>query len=290
MVQFNFEAIGTHWQIDIYQDISSFKEEEILVSVKNRIEIFDKTYSRFRTDSLVTEMSKKVGIYILPDDAKEMLAVYRDLYIRTNGHVTPLIGNIISDAGYDAEYSLKQKKDLFEAPKWENVIEYVYPALTVKQPVLLDFGACGKGYLVDIVGGVIEACGIFQYCIDAGGDILHKGPNSIRVGLENPENNTQALGIYTLQNGSICGSALNRRKWENFTHVINPKTLTSPKEILAVWVATQTALVADALATGLFFESAKAFRDRYDFEYLIVRSDFSIEKSPNFSNELFMLG
>ena len=40
----------------------------------------------------------------------------------------------------------------------------------MKQAAMLDFGAAGKGYLVDIVGQVLENHGIKNYVIDAGGD------------------------------------------------------------------------------------------------------------------------
>ena len=69
MPQFDFGAIGTTWHIDVYQEISDSKKSEIFGYIQNRIEIFDKAYSRFRSDSLVTEMSQKSGEYVLPDDA-----------------------------------------------------------------------------------------------------------------------------------------------------------------------------------------------------------------------------
>ena len=109
MAQFNFKAIGTTWKIDIYEKFS----DEILSHIMARIELFDKAYSRFREDSLVTEISKSAGNFTLPDDAKLMMDLYRDLYVRTDGLVTPLIGQLISDAGYDAKYSLKAKEKFY---------------------------------------------------------------------------------------------------------------------------------------------------------------------------------
>ena len=286
MTQFNFEGIGTKWQIDIYKKLSEVEGKEILAFVKNRIETFDKTYSRFREDSIVIKMSKEAGTFLLPEDAKPMLHLYYDLYKITDGFFTPLVGNLLSDAGYDAKYSL-QKKDLRKVPSWEKIISYNFPNIKIKKPAILDFGAGGKGYLVDLVGEVLQENNIFEYCINAGGDILHKDKTPIRVGLENPENTEQVIGVYTLQNGSICGSAGNRRAWGDFTHIMNPKTLTSQKNILAVWVIAKTTFLADSLATCLFFVSAKKLADYYDFEYVLVRSDFSVEKSRNFSGELF---
>ena len=287
MAQFDFKAIGTSWHIDIPRELSSEEEASLLSRIMERIELFDKAYSRFRADSLVTEMSQKAGTYKLPEDADPMMKIYRELYLRTDGLVTPLIGNLISDAGYDPEYSLVQKKPLEAPPKWNDAIEYDPPNLIVKKPVMLDFGAAGKGYLIDIVGGVLEKNGISEYCIDAGGDILHKGEGKIRIGLENPQNLKEVIGVMNLANGSIAGSSGARRAWGDYTHIINPKTLASPRDILASWAVAETALVADALATCLFFVAPETLSSAYDFEWAVVRGDRSLQVSDGFPGEFF---
>ena len=289
MMQFNFDGIGTRWVIDIYQELTKDKENAILAEVKNRIELFDKAYSRFRDDSLVTKMSKETGTFLLPEDAEPMLQLYHDIYKYTDGLVTPLVGNLLSDAGYDAKYSLRQKKELEAVPAWDEVIEYNFPNLLIKKPYILDFGAAGKGYLVDLVGLVLKTNNIFEYCIDAGGDILHKNKTPIRIGLENPENTKEIVGVYTFQNKSIAGSAGNRRVWGDFTHIVNPKTLAPERDIIAVWVVAESGLLSDMLATCLFFVRADVLNDKYDFEYMLIKKDHSFEKSDNFSAEIFGL-
>jgi len=286
MTRFTFEAIGTSWRIDIDAKLSSLQEAELLSSIKKRIDEFDKAYSRFRKDSLVTEMSQKSGTYELPDDAPAMLDLYKELYDLTEGKLTPLIGNVISDAGYDASYSLKQKKELETPPFWNEVLEYNHPKLTMKKPAILDFGAAGKGYLIDIVGEVIESKGISAYLIDAGGDIRHRGTEAIKVGLENPDDFKQVIGVFELKNGSICGSAGNRRRWDKFTHIIDPKTLNSPTEIVATWVAADSTLLADGLATALFFVEPEKL-GKFRFEYVIIYSDRSFKASDSFKGSMF---
>lgn len=283
-----FEAIGTAWQIDIDAPLSSAEAERLRGRIMARIEEFDKTYSRFRADSVVTAMSRDAGVFALPDDARPMLGLYCDLYEKTGGLFTPLVGDMLSDAGYDAEYSLRQKRELAAAPSWDEALEYRHPNITVKKPVLLDFGAAGKGYLVDLVAVVIEREGYFAYCIDAGGDILAKGMQSIRVGLEDPEDPARAVGVATLADRSICGSAGNRRAWGDFKHIINPKTLVSPRGVLAVWVVAATGMLADALATCLFFVPPLTLAGFYEFEYVLVRSDRSVEISAGFPGEVFV--
>jgi len=216
-----------------------------------------------------------------------MLNLYRELYDLTDGFFTPLVGNLLSDAGYDAKYSLEKKRELTAPPTWEEALEYHHPKLLIKKPALLDFGAAGKGYIIDIVGGLLEDNNIFEYCIDAGGDILYKNKTPMRIGLENPEDVVQVIGVYTLNNGALCGSAGNRRAWGKFNHIMNPKTLESATEIIAVWVNSERAMLADALTTCLFFVPSKILQEHYKFEYCLLRKDFSIEKSENFSDEFF---
>ena len=57
--------------------------------------------------------------------------------------------------------------------------------------------------------------------------------------------------------------------------------------ILATWATSKTALIADAMATCLFFVSNKLLLKDYDFEYLVLYADRSIEVSSKFPIELF---
>ncbi len=284
---FRFEAIGTSWFIELYHVLSEAEHRELLQVILKRIDEFDKNYSRFRGDSLVTRMAKKAGTYALPTDAHLMLNMYRNLYESTDGLVTPLIGQVLSDAGYDAEYSLKSKK-MSSPPSWDEVLKVGPSHLTLKQPALLDFGAAGKGYLVDIIGELLETRGFSSFCIDAGGDILYRHPTArLDVGLEHPGDPSLAIGVAHLQNQALCGSAGNRRAWGEYHHIFNPKKLISVREIQAVWVVAESALLADGLATALFFAPAERLHKQYTFEYALVRADETLEHSTQFPAEFF---
>ncbi len=302
-----FEAIGTAWQIDIDEELSAERQAALLTKIMERIEAFDRTYSRFHDDSTVMELwrqSRQPGcrgdnpvVIGFPEDAGPMLDVYRKLYDATNGAFTPLIGQVMSDAGYDATYSLVSKP-LTKPPSWDDVLSVSPPSpfkgegrgevyVSVSRPVLLDFGAAGKGYLVDLVAEIVVSFGIASFCVDAGGDIVCRGSEPTRVGLENPLATDEAIGIATIQNASICGSAGNRRAWGEFHHTIDPRTLTSPRHVLATWAIASTALVADALATCLFLVPADDLKTVYTFDYVVLFADGTVERSPSAPVELF---
>ncbi len=287
--QYEFEAIGTKWVIDIGTQTTKISQEDLLRNIHNRISKFDKTYSRFRTDSLVSQISRTAGIYNFPADAKLLFSAYRKFYELSGGAVTPLIGKTMEEAGYDASYSLKPKL-LTSLPEWDEVLYFENNHLTVKQPVMLDFGAAGKGYLVDIIGELIESYEINNFCIDAGGDILQKSITNdpIKIGLENPKQQDEVIGIAEITNKSLCGSAGNRRKWEGYNHIINPVNLKSPENIIAVWTVANCALFADGLATCLFFTEPAQLKSHFDFEYLIIYKDMTFEHSANFPAKIYL--
>jgi thiamine biosynthesis lipoprotein len=233
-------------------------------------------------------MSKRVGTYQLPVDAKPLLDMYRKLYQLTDGAVTPLIGATMESTGYDAGYSLKPGT-VVAPPSWDEALEYDFPYLTVKQPVLLDFGAAGKGYLTDIVGTIIEWHGVRNYYIDAGGDILYSTVSGqpVDIALEHPTDPESAIGIAHLLGGSLCGSSGSRRSWGKYHHTIDPRSLESPTTLAAVWVTADSGLVADGLTTALYFTGPDKLERTFDFEYAVLRSDMALGHSDGFPADFF---
>lgn len=284
----SFDAIGTTWSIDVTSKVTELEWRKLGEDIAACIAEFDKTYSRFRKDSWVTKLAHRAGTYELPDDAEPLLSFYKQLYDATGGLVTPLIGQVMNDAGYDARYSLTSKV-LSRPPKWEEVISCSGNTLSMERPALLDFGAAGKGYLVDIVGGIIQSAGITEYVINAGGDILHKtaAGQSIEVGLENPFDTSQAVGIVALSNQSLCASAGSRRAWGRYHHLINPQTLKPVQEIAATWAVADNAMLADGLATALFFVPPQTLIKTFKFRYAVLYDDMGLEYSKDLPVTLF---
>ena len=285
-MHWTFQAIGTSWVIDA--DLpAQVSETTIQTSIRERIADFDVVYSRFRPDSLISTIAKSPGTYTFPADADKLFYFYRQLYEVTRGAVTPLIGQTLVDAGYDAAYSLQPKAQLTSPKRWSQVLTWQAPELTVTEPVLLDVGAAGKGYLVDLVSELIEARGVHTYCVDAGGDMRQRGQQPLAVGLENPLETTEVIGVVALQNLSLCGSAGNRRSWDKYHHTIDPRSLTSPDEIIATWVIAHDTLTADGLATALFFCAPVELLAIAPFAYCYVKKNGEAIRSPNFPAQMF---
>ena len=280
---YSFEALGTQWSIE-----SSVAMSVLLKAmIQDRIETFDSTYSRFRKDSLVNRIAHKAGEYTFPPDAQKLFDFYKDLYGRTDGKVTPLIGDALVRAGYDAQYSFEQHPQA-EVPGWVEAMEWSGTDLVTTQPVTIDVGAAGKGYLVDMIGSLLDEHSIDEYVIDASGDLKHKGSSKNIVGLEHPRDPTKVIGTVNVQNKSLCASASNRRKWgEGMHHIFDPDTIAPTRDIIASWVIADDTLTADGLATALFFVGPEELYEQYEFQYVRMHADGAIDYSSHFEGELF---
>lgn len=278
-----FEALGTQWEVASSRPLSQNVETEIT----NLIERFDAVYSRFRADSTVRLVAKKPGEYTFPDSIQTLLGLYDELYVLTDGKVTPLVGKTLETAGYDEHYSLKPSARIAGVPNYDEVVSRHGTEVTLKEPVLLDFGAAGKGQLVDLVVTQLLEFGHTDFIVDASGDLRIVGEWSEQIGLEDPRDSTQVIGAMHLSNKALCASAVNRRVWGDWHHVVDPHTKLPTKEIIATWVVADTALLADGLATALFFTSPQTLATKYTYEYVRVHASGAVEYSDYFAKGMF---
>lgn len=279
---FQFEAIGTQWSIETQRPL----EPEMRLAIANTIDSFDQLFSRFRKDSIITDMSLQVGTYAFPDWTLPLWKWYESLYRMSDGKVTPLIGGALEKAGYDAAYSFIAKPQT-TITSWEEVIERNGAVITMKQPALLDLGAAGKGFLVDCIARVLDEAGQGSYMIDASGDIRHKGTHPDTVGLEHPTDPNKIIGSIQLNNRSLCASAINRRRWgSDMHHVFDPDRLSPIYEVVATWVIADDTMTADGLATALFFVDPDQLTSAGAFDFLRVHADGTLDYSKAFEGQL----
>lgn len=279
-----FEAIGTAWRIDTPAPLSEDALERILA----RIDEFDRAYSRFRPDSLVTRLAANGGAIDLPEDAVPLLDLYARLYGLTDGALTPLVGASLERLGYDAEYRLVPSGPALPSPRWEDSLTVEGARVTAAEPVLLDVGAAGKGYLVDLVAAELVSLGFPESTVDGSGDLRHSGEDPLRVALEHPYQPGKAIGVVEVTDGALCASAANRRAWgEGLHHILDARTGLPVRTVAATWVLADTALEADGLASALFLSDPERFEDDFDFRYVRMFTDGSAHYSADLPGEVF---
>lgn len=287
----SFAAIGTQWEIETAAPLAVSVRQRLA----DRIEAFDKTYSRFRPDSLVTQLAQapRGGCFKFPANSSALFELYDRLYTLSAGAVDPLVGRRLEQLGYDSRYSLVpapgSEVPTPPAVRWPVDVTRHGATVRTRRPLVIDVGAAGKGYLVDQLADILLAAEVPAFIIDAGGDMRHFGPTPVRVGLEHPQHPDQVVGVVELANGAICASATTRRAWgQDLHHVLDARHGLPTHEVLATWVLAADALTADGVATALFFTPAEVLQRHLAFASVRLFANYTAEVSANFGGEIFL--
>lgn len=257
MNSYRFEALGTKWELIFDEPIKKLDKNKL----KLLISTFENNYSRFNPQSLVSlyDSEKKS---IQSQEFLELLNFGKKLEIKSEGYFTLQAGKYLSKLGYG----------------------------TGKQN--LDFGAYGKGWLIDIVAQYLKENSFTYFLINAGGDIFatkKADESSWTVALEHPQDSSLAIGTIQLKNQSISASSPFKRKWKTGNHLINGNTGSSITEQKAVFTLATEAKKSDAIATILNITPinlAEKISHSYNVEFLIIENN-RIYRSPHFTGTLF---
>ncbi len=302
MFKFNFEAMGTMLEIPVFDHVTKILEEKIKSEIFDFTVYYDEEFSRFKENSLITKISKSAGIYEIPEMLKKILDIYSYFYKITDEQMNPLVGNTLSDLGYDANYTLQKKSFISQTPDLLTTINTVKERniykLETKEKVLIDIGALGKGFWVDQVKDILERNMITHFLVNGSGDIFYTSPGlsgGLKVGLE--DSTGQIVNTVEIKNQAICGSGTFKRNWsskenENMHHIINAKTGSSTDNIESVWIKLKSdkypTTYADALATAIFFVEPESLQESIkkdwgiDFDFYIIYTNKKSLFSKNF--------
>ena len=311
------DALGT----GLLVHTESVLDDEIRDRIGSFIHEYEVVLSRFRDDSIVGRMRTAAhgGTFDFPDWASGLFGLYDRLFAATDGATDPCVGEDLIRLGYDESYSFAATPDAAEHAGaihgraiWSADVERHGTTLIAHSPVALDFGACGKGYLVDLLAGMLgDGAGHpqpIQYVIDA-----------------DPAN---AVGAVEISQGAFCASSPSRRHWSDAAghqlhHLLNAIDGLPVDDVAATWVAvtppssaitTKTSThasnasttanrdtddssntvaahvpvtLADGLATALFTTSATQLRAHFPFECAILNANRTAAQSPNFPGGFF---
>ncbi|WSR80243.1 FAD:protein FMN transferase [Streptomyces anulatus] len=289
---FAFDAIGTRWEIETPAPLPAEVRERIL----DRVDRFDAVYSRFRPDSLVSQIAAAPGggRFVFPDDAIDLFDLYDQLAHLTGGAMDPLVGRDLELLGYDPAYSLTPVPHTDRAahadarPAWHRDVERHGAMLRTRRPLVIDVGAAGKGYLVDLVSALLQDAGVTRFVVDASGDLRHGGEHPIRIGLEHPTEPGRVIGVANVADAALCASAITRRAWgPRLHHVLDARTGAPVHDTVATWVVAERTDVADALATALFLTPAHRLADSFSFACVRMLADGRTDTFGGFDGTLF---
>lgn len=284
-----FKAIGTGWQIDVGQALP----DRLKTGIARLCEDFDRTWSRFRTDSMVAEIvrAEAGGRFEVPARDQPLLDLYDRLHVATGGAVDPLVGRDLELLGYGSGYSLTPDLAGLAARvshSWSRDVRRDGTLLITDRPLMIDVGAVGKGFLVDLIAQALLDAGIDQFVVDGSGDLRQAGPEPVIVGLEHPTRAGRVIGTVPLHDAGLCASSTTRRAWgEGLHHVLDGRTGRPVTDVVATWTIAPDAATADGLATALFLTDPESLHG-FSFSWVRMLTDGRVQWSNDFNGELFI--
>lgn len=325
------EALGTGIVINTAREVDS----ALLTRMRELMDGYEAALSRFRDDSVLASMagSKQGGTFDFPDYCSGLFDLYDLLYQVTDGGVDPAVGADLERLGYGRDLTLVMQEGardhlgrIHGRATWGRDVVHEGSSLTTAGPVHLDFGAAGKGFLVDLLADLLEGAGhairtsavmddeVGGYVIDAGGDMRIRSPRPIAIGMEDPDDLARAVGKVEVASGSFCASAPSRRRWGKadltegrpgltaLHHILNAVDGLPVQRVEATWVlvggdqvspadgaglSNRPTALADGLCTALFLCDPGALADVFDFSCALLGPDRRALMSQGFPGEFF---
>ena len=208
-----------------------------LAAVEAEVARLERRYSRYREDSLVSEINRAAGsgrpVAIDPETAG--LLNYADTLWRESGGLFDLTSGVLRRAwdfrtGRPPEQ--EQLDRLLPLVDWQSVTWDESQVALPRAGMELDFGGCVKEYACDSAAAVLRRHGIRHALVDLAGDMAAVGPRADgtlwRVGIRRPGERDSAIATIELGAGGLASSGDYERCLEidgiRYGHILNPHT------------------------------------------------------------------
>lgn len=263
--------------------------------IVSAMQAVDNSLSPFNKKSIITHVNNNDTVCVnrlFTDVFLTAKQIYDDSYGAFDPTVAPLVNAWGFGFKKGTEINTSTIDSLRALVGFDHVIlnnEHIEKADT---RIMLDFSAIAKGYGSDCVARVLDSCGVMNYMVEIGGEVVVKGHNQKGnpwgIGITKPTDDSLSVNqeLQTVLRISDCAIATSGN-YRNFyykdgikyAHTIDPRTgYPVQHSLLSATVIADNCMRADALATAfmvLGVDSAMAYCERHpEVEgYFIVASD-----------------
>jgi FAD:protein FMN transferase len=230
------------------------------------LDLADSVFSTWRPDSEISHINSQAGQGPVQISAAmaEVLSSALDFFRRSDGAFDPTVLPLVELWGFRdsqpgpppstqavAQVLMAVGAQLVQLRTAPPTVELLHPETK------LDLGALAKGAALDQAATAMMQCGALGGMLDLGGGLLLFGQTDVQlVGVVNPLDPDHPLDVIPLSKGSVATSGQYERFRESddqtWGHILDPRTGQPCEQTLSVTVVTETALLADALATACF--------------------------------------
>ncbi len=285
--------MGTTFSVVTVGEMSPGEQEHWQQRVQQCLDDISARMSTYRADSEVSRFNRSTssGWFAVSSDTAKVVAASLQVAQQTGGAFDITVGPLVNlwNFGPDRRPAGVPSDDEIEAAR--SLVGYQRlnvrldpPSLSKRHPDLtIDLSGIAKGFAVDQVGELLEEGGVDAYMVEVGGEVRTKGTKGAeapwRIGVERPAAGQRLVqSVLELKDNCLATSGDYRNFYEFdgqlYSHEIDPHTGRPVRHgVAAVSVLSDTAMLADAYATGLMVmppEQAMQLATELGLEIMIV--------------------
>lgn len=276
-MKYTKNALGSRLEITFFEVIEN---DSVVTESFSLIDDFEKKYSRFIEGNILSAMNTQKK-YTLEPEIVALVRLCIKVSEMTQGSFDITLLPLLENTGY----GIREEK-MNESFGYKN-IDLKENILTLHNEVQIEFGSCGKWYLLDLVYNTLRKY-YTHFVLNFGWDIRVSGEQEIV--LEDPLDTTKSIWKICLRDWALASSSGNRRKTDTGHHLIDMQRESSQNDKLAIYVTHPLWVMADIFATALFVspleKSLEILEKTNNLEALIISREWKIYKSQGFTVDL----
>jgi thiamine biosynthesis lipoprotein len=299
------EVTVTAWTADETAAIAAF------AAVFAEFDRLDALMSVWRDGSDVTRLNEAAGQHAVAvsPEVREVLAVARQVSEWTGGRFDVTFGalsGLWKFDNQDKDDSVPDRREVLARLPLINyrdveVDERAGTAYLKRQGMRAHLGGIGKGYAVDRAVTLLRSRGFTDFMVQAGGDLYvagRRGDRPWRLGIRDPRGPAdKSFAALDLTDGTFSTSGDYERFFikdgRRYHHILDLSSGEPARGCRSVTLVTQQAVIADALAKGVFIlgpDAGMALIERLPkVEGVIVSAKNEVLISSGLKNRLMLL-
>ena len=223
--------------MDTFCEISCYSQDKTAIRLAfEEIERIERLCSRFDEKSGLSRVNALAEV--------EEVVVSRELFELINRSIDY---SKLTQGAFDVTKQGKYKSIVLDKDK--SSIRFVDSGIKI------DLGGIAKGYAVDRAAQILRNHGIENALVNLGGNMFAlgspPGKKAWRIGIRDPRDKSKIIHKLNIKDKAVSTSA----DYERPSHIINPATGKSAKDIGSVTIVAPSAEQADALSTAVFVRS-----------------------------------
>jgi len=264
----------------------------------------------WRDQSDVARLNQAAGVHPVPvsPEVREVLLIARQVSEWTHGTFDVTFGALsgLWKFDHDQDNTIPDPEEVRRRLPLVNYRELVVDegsgtAFLRKSGMRVNLGGVGKGYAVDRAVAILRGRGLRDFMVQAGGDLYaagRHGDRPWRLGIRDPRGPADKIfAALDLSDGTFSTSGDYERSFmkdgRRYHHILDPAAGEPARGCRSVTLVTGRAVIADALAKGVFILGPEAgmrlIEELPGVEGVIVGADNRVTMSSGLKDRLVLL-